>query len=191
MSPSIGGDEIFVHDFQTGDTNLPQDAFVRDRVPGSPFCFGDGTNAACPCANVGGAGRGCQNSATTGGAILTATGNAMLSADTMQLSASYELPSAPSIVLQRSSIVGLGNLGDRLHCAGGTLWRLHVKSANGGVITAPEAGNLAISTRVAGFGHPIPLGATRIYQVYYRDPSLAFCPGAFSATNALAVAWGA
>ena len=37
----------------------------------------------------------------------------------------------------------------------------------------------------------IPLGATRIYQVYYRDPNLGFCPGGGNVTNAVAIAWGA
>jgi len=26
--------------------------------------------------------------------------------------------------------------------------------------------------------------------VYYRDPSLGFCPGGFNATNGVAVTWG-
>src|SRR5689334_2034118 len=37
-------------------------------------CEGDGSLAPCPCANNGQSGHGCQNSAGTGGALLTASG---------------------------------------------------------------------------------------------------------------------
>src|SRR5262249_54189683 len=32
------------------------------RPPGTPFALGDGTGAACPCANFGQPGHGCENS---------------------------------------------------------------------------------------------------------------------------------
>jgi len=50
---------------------------------------------------------------------------------------------------------------------------------------------VAISSRSAALVDSIPIGATRICQVYYRDANLAFCPGGFNATNAIAVTWGA
>ena len=57
------------------------------------FCFGDGTLAtACPCGNVGLAGRGCQNSASTGGALLSASGWVL--PDSAVLTSSGELASA-------------------------------------------------------------------------------------------------
>jgi hypothetical protein len=38
------------------------------------------------------------------------------------------------------------------------------------------------------------MGATRYYQVFYRDPNVTFCPdppgGTFSVSNAVAVLWG-
>src|ERR1041385_7009467 len=41
----------------------------------SSFCPGDGTQVTpCPCANNGVAAHGCDNSAATGGAILSASG---------------------------------------------------------------------------------------------------------------------
>jgi Tol biopolymer transport system component len=201
--------DIFVRDLQTGtttrvatnlvagDANGQRDVFLRDR--GAPsaythFCFGDGSGAYCPCANSGGVARGCQNSAGTGGALLTVSGMASLAADSVQFISAGELPSALSIVLQGNTAIGSVNYGDGLRCAGGALKRLYVKSAIGGVVFAPQAGDPSVSARSAALGAPIPLGASRIYQVYYRDPSASFCPAplgsTFNVSNGIAVAWG-
>jgi hypothetical protein len=177
-----------------GDTNNTADTFVRDLgAAGSfvPLCFGDGTGGACPCSNSGSSGHGCENSAATGGALLAATGVASLSSDVVQLTSSDELPTALSIVLQGSTVIAPTSFGDGLRCTGGSLKRLYVKHAIGGVITAPEAGDPSVSARSATLGDTIPLGATRAYQVYYRDPSLGFCPGGFNVSSAIAIAWGA
>ena len=159
------------------------------------FCSGDGSAGACPCGNVGVSGRGCENSTGTGGALLTVSGVASLSADTLQLTASSELPSALSIVLQGSTAIPAVNFGDGLRCAGGNLKRLYTKSASGGVITAPQPGDPSISARSGALGDPLPLGAMRAYQVYYRDANTGFCPAppgsTFNATNVIAIPWGA
>jgi archaellum component FlaF (FlaF/FlaG flagellin family) len=176
-----------------GDTNGYADVFVRDSGAASAFtslCFGDGTGGICPCGNSGSSGHGCENSAATGGAILTATGNASLSADTVQLHSSGELPTALSIIFQGGTVVAPTTFGDGLRCAGGTLKRLYVKGASGGSITAPQTGDPSISMRSATLGDPISLGATRTYQVYYHDANLVFCPGGFNASGAVAIAWG-
>jgi hypothetical protein len=52
-------------------------------------------------------------------------------------------------------------------------------------------GDPTVSSRSAALGDTIPLGATRIYQVYYRDPNLVFCPSGFNASNAVSIVWGA
>lgn len=158
---------------------------------GGPFCFGDGTGHACPCANSGAAGRGCQNSASTGGAQLSGTGVANVSADSVALTSSGELPTALSIVLQGDTEIAPVPFGDGLRCVGGTLKRLYTKHASGGIVTAPGAGDPSISAQSALHGDPIPVGATRIYQTYYRDANLGFCPFGFNASNAIAIAWGA
>ena len=80
--------------------------------------------------------------------------------------------------------------GDGLRCAGGALKRLYTKTAASGSITAPQAGDPTVSARSAALGDPIPLGATRVYHTYYRDPNLGFCPAGFNATNAIAQVWG-
>jgi len=181
-----------------GDNNNFWDVFMRDRGTVSAFaasCFGDGSAAVCPCNNNGSAGHGCQNSIGSGGALLTASGVAMLGADSVQFTSSGELPSALSILLQGSSVIAPVNFGDGLRCAGGALKRLYDRNAIGGVMTVPVAGDPAVSARSMTLGDPIPLGATRVYQVYYRDPNMTFCSdpigSTFNATNAILVAWGA
>ena len=93
-------------------------------------------------------------------------------------------------MLQGVSAISPVFFGGGLRCAGGTLKRLYTKHAVGGVMTAPQTGDASISARSSALGDTIPLGATRIYQVYYRDANLTFCPGAFNVTNAIAIAWG-
>jgi hypothetical protein len=161
--------------------------------PGTAYCFGDGTLATpCPCGNTGSVGRGCQNSASTGGSLLTATG--ATSPDSLVLSASNELPSALSIFLQGTTSLASGTaFGDGLRCANGNLKRLATKSAVGGVVTFPQAGDLSVSVQSAVLGDPIAPGSTRYYQVYYRDPAPSFCPAptgdTFNVSNGLSVLW--
>ena len=158
-----------------------------------PFCAGDGSLAtACPCANWGQLGRGCENSAGTGGALLAMAGNTF--PDTAQLSSSGELVQSLSIFLQSPGPVGAGApFGDGVRCVASPLSRLYVKHAAGGVAVAPVAGDPSITARSAALGDPIAPGSVRYYQVYYRDPSLAFCPGpqgaTFNASSGLAIRW--
>jgi len=142
----------------------------------TPFCFGDGSLAtACPCNNFGLVGSGCDNSAGTGGAKLTTTGT--VNPDTIVLTSTAELPTVLSIFLQGDAEVTAGVVfGDGLRCAGGSLKRLYVKNAAGGIVSAPDVGDPSVSQRSSDLGDPIPFGGTRLYQVYYRDPVLGFCP---------------
>jgi hypothetical protein len=156
------------------------------------FCSG-GPGAACPCANNGGSGRGCANSARAEGAQLQAEGAAHLGADTLQLLVAGEPSSALSIVLQGNLEVTAQSFGDGLRCAGGVLKRLYSHQANGGALVVPSAGDPPVSTRSAGLADPIAPGSTRFYQVYYRDPDPAFCTApqgsTFNVSNGLAVLW--
>ena len=177
--------------FVLGDTNSAPDMFVRDRGAASAFTSfrsGDGNSPACPCANNGSTGSGCENSAGTGGANLPGSGSASLSADTVLLTSSGELPSSLSVVLQGSTAIAAVNFGDGPRCMGGALERLFVPSASGGSTSTPQVGDPSIRAQSATLGDTIPLGATRFYQVYYRDSNLGFCPGGFNATNAVAIA---
>jgi probable HAF family extracellular repeat protein len=179
----------------TGIHNGVEEAWIAT-LPGAsatPFCFGDGSGVACPCGNSGSPGHGCENSSTTGGALLTSSGATSLSSDTFVLTASGERPTAFSIFLQGNAAVGPLNYGDGLRCAGGTLKRLYSRNAVGGIVTAPQGADPSISTRSASLGDPIPVGGTRDYQVYYRDPSASFCPAppgnTWNIGNALQAVW--
>jgi hypothetical protein len=161
--------------------------------PGTAYCFGDGTLATpCPCGNSGSAGHGCQNSASTGGSLLTATGTTH--PDSLVLHVANELPTALSIFLQGDANTATGVVfGDGLRCASGNLKRLSSKSAVGGATSFPQAGDNSISVQSAILGDPIPNGATRYYQVYYRDPSASFCPAptgsTFNVSNGMSIVW--
>jgi hypothetical protein len=177
--------------FDSGDAFLAKWGCPSTRT--DPFCYGDGSGAPCPCANNGAPGHGCDNSAATGGAQLAATGTT--SPDALVLGSSGELASALSVFLQGSVEIAPVNFGDGLRCAGGNLKRLFVKNAVSGTATAPDfgAGDPTISARSAALGDPYLPGSVRVYQVYYRDPNLAFCatpPGdAWNVSNGLRVTW--
>jgi hypothetical protein len=114
--------------------------------------------------------------------------------DTLLLHTAGELPSALSIFLQGNvQLASPVFFGDGLRCIGGSLKRLYVKHASGGSASAPSPGDPSIKTRSATLGDPIAPGTSRYYQVYYRDPSLTFCPrpqgDTFNVGNALRVLW--
>jgi hypothetical protein len=73
------------------------------------------------------------------------------------------------------------------------LRRLFTHPAAGGAVTFPQGADPSISARSAAAGDPLTPGSTRIYQVYYRDPSGSFCPpptgSTFNISNAIAVIW--
>ena len=168
---------------------------VPAEVPGipqpGPFCFGDGTGAACPCANTGAAGHGCANSSNAAGAQLVASGTSV--PDTLVLTSSGELPTAFSILLQgNADLASPAVFGDGLRCVGGSLKRLFNGNASAGTIAFPPAG-FTISARSAALGDVIIPGSSRSYQVYYRDPNLNFCAApagnSWNVGNAQRVIW--
>ena len=179
-----------------GDTNGGSDVFVRDwQQPALlPMCFGDGSGHACPCGNSGLPGHGCENSAGTGGAQLTAVGTRRLSEDTFVLTSTGELPTALSVFFQGKASVGPLNYGDGLRCIGGTLKRLYVKNASGGVAIAPQGAEVSVSARSSALGDAIQAGTTRWYQVFHRDPNPAFCPNppgnTWNSSSGIEAAWG-
>jgi hypothetical protein len=162
-------------------------------APGVPYCAGDGTlTTACPCANVGHPGHGCNNSTSTGGALLSTTGSP--NPDSVVLVSDNELPSALSIFLQGdASLSTAAVFGDGVRCVGGHLKRLYAVNASNGHVAAPSPFDPKIHERSAALGDPIAPGSTRYYQVYYRDPNLAFCaspPGdAFNVSSGVSILW--
>ncbi|MBI5363169.1 MAG: hypothetical protein HZA53_08315 [Planctomycetes bacterium] len=151
------------------------------------ICLGDGTGLPCPCGNSGAPGHGCNNSSNTGGAILTGSGT--FTPDTIVLTSTGERPTSLTIFVQGGQGVPTP-FGDGVGCLAGLLKRLYVKSAVGGVATAPEPGDLSISARSAALGYTIPHGEFLVYQAYYRDVSATFCPGAtFNVSSGLRITW--
>jgi Tol biopolymer transport system component len=180
-----------------GDTNANRDIFVHDRTysPFTSFCNpGVASVIACPCSNPPSAlGRGCDNSAGTGGATLSASGIAYLSMDTLVFTTSGETSTAMSIVLQGDALaVGGFVFGQGVVCGGGNLLRLYMKDAVAGSITAPQSEDRSVSSRAATLGDTIPPGQSRWYFVYYRDLMvLGGCPATstFNATQTGRVFW--
>lgn len=155
-------------------------------------CFQDALINACPCANRGAEGRGCDNSIQSGGARLEASGSTLN--DSLVFRSSGELPTALTIFLQGSQAATTPAVfGDGVRCAAGALKRLYVKSASGGIAIAPVAGDNSVLTQSALLGDTIPSGATRVYQAYYRDANPGFCPApqgnTFNISSALIVRW--
>jgi N-acetylneuraminic acid mutarotase len=183
-----GGDDSNV--LATLEAFTPEANFTSICNPGT------GGVIACPCSNpAGGPGRGCDNSAATGGAILWASGVASLSGDSLVFSTSGEKPTATSVLLQ-GTLMNAGGVvyGQGVRCFGGTLKRLFTKAASGGSITAPNfgGGDPTVSARSAARGNVISAGSSRWYLVFYRDPIvLGGCPAAstFNATQTGQVTW--
>jgi|694.fasta_scaffold07671_5 hypothetical protein len=153
-----------------------------------PFCFGDGYGTPCPCANnaPAGSGSGCLNSNGTGG-LLTASGTASLSGDTLLLSGSG-MTNSFCVYIQGSLANGSGAgavLGDGKLCVTNSLIRLGTELNVAGASTYPSATNPApVSVRgaIASIG-------VKHYQVYYRNPT-DFCTTAtFNLTNGVSVTW--
>jgi hypothetical protein len=159
---------------------------------GTPFCFGDGTLVPCPCANSGSAGHGCENSSSSGGSLLTASGAVL--PDSVVFQADGLVPNVLVILLQGSaSLPAPIAFGDGLRCFDGTLLRLYVVNAAGSSASVPPPGAAGVRVISAGLGDLLSPGATRVYQAWYRDPDLGYCPApagsAFNTSNGLQITW--
>jgi len=153
----------------------------------TPYCFGDGTGTACPCANNGTAGNGCASSVNANGANLSASGTASISNDSLLL-VGDGMPNSSALYFQGTTQTngGAGSVfGDGKRCAAGSIIRLGTKLNSAGQSTYPEILDPVISIRGAITGGP----QTRTYQVWYRNAA-AFCTAdTFNLTNALSVVW--
>jgi hypothetical protein len=195
VPPTSGS--ITLTPFKSG-SNLVVTAQVPSAAPGGPIALvcdpGAGGIIACPCANPAlGPGQGCDNSSSTGGAMLTAAGNAALSSDTVVINAIGEKPTATSILLQGDNLNATGTVfGQGIRCVAGSLKRLYVKNAVGGAVTMPGAGDPTITARATALGDTLAGGSVRYYGIYYRDPIvLGGCAAAstFNITNQASVTW--
>ena len=155
------------------------------------FCFPNGDTMACPCGNApSGPGRGCNNSANTGGGVLSATGSP--ETDTVTFQATQMKPTTSCAFLQGSGLNMNGvAFGDGIRCLSGMLKRLYTKSATTGFAFAPQGGDPSVKTRSAALGDVIQPGSTRWYQVWYRDPANYACssPATSNATSGIVIDW--
>ena len=151
---------------------------------------------ACPCSNPpAGSGAGCNNSASTGGASITATGSHALANPTLVFTTANEKPTATTILLQGTTFLFAGSaFGQGVRCVGGGLKRLFVRTAVAGSISVPNfgLGDPSIPARSSALGDPITTGQPRYYMAYYRDPIvLGGCAtsATFNGTNTAQVLW--
>ena len=157
--------------------------------PGVTYaCIGDGlAAAACPCGNnsLAGAIEGCANSQGAG-ASLRASGAARMSADTFLLQGS-QMPNSSALYFQGTALSGAGlgtAFGDGLRCAAGSVIRLATRTNALGASSYPQGADLPISQRGL-----VPVGATRVYQVWYRNAAVFCTASTFNLTNAAQVTW--
>lgn len=149
------------------------------------FCLGDGTGAACPCANYGAAGSGCASSIGTG-ALLATSGSPSIAVDTLSLDGSG-MPSSTSVLYLQGDGADGGGLGamvgDGLRCVGGTIVRLGTKMNAGGASSYPS-GSTVISVRGG-----VLAGQTRFYQAWFRNAA-SFCTSeTYNWSNGVIVSW--
>jgi hypothetical protein len=165
---------------------------IYDASSFTSFCApGSDGVMVCPCGNAPTVSRaGCNNSAATGGAQLTATGD--VSPDSVVLHATSMMPNATCVFLQGNALSSAGlTFGDGVRCVSGTLVRLYVKTASNGAANAPLASDPKISARSAALGDTIQPGTRRWYQTYYRDPASFGCasPATFNVTSGVQIDW--
>lgn len=158
----------------------------RPAAVGTPVCLGDGSLVDCPCGAVqnGPAGAGCLHSLGEGG-VLSAFGKAQVSDDTLVLQASHLPPTTIALYFQSSLLGAPSPFGDGLVCAGGQIVRLT------GTQTQAGASCIGASTQPVSVLGQVPLvGATRNYQVWYRNASASWCtPERFNLSSGLQIVW--
>lgn len=154
-----------------------------------PYCFGDGSGAACPCGNFGAPGHGCANSVNPAGGLLGAIGSASVSADTVELQGSGMSPGGTVLYFQGTTrLIPAPVFGDGLRCVGGAVIRLVVKFNNAaGASIFPD---LTIPEPPVSIAGALPAaGGTRHYQAWYRNAPI-FCTAAtFNLTNGISIVW--
>jgi hypothetical protein len=167
------------------------DAAVYSAPPFTSICNPGADAASCPCGNNPlGVHRGCNNSANTGGGVMSGVGAA--STDSVTLTASSMLPNATTVFWQGTTYLGWHAglpFGDGVRCIGGSLLRIAVKTASGGSASFPGPNDASIKQTSAAKGAPIAIGSQRFYQATYRDPASYACSDTFNGTNGLIIAW--
>lgn len=147
------------------------------------FCYGDGTSGSpCLCGNTSavGAREGCKNS-TGVGATLRAVGSTALVDDDMQFVVDQGPAGQPGVFVQGETTQALPFF-DGILCMGNPTKRLSFAFFDG-------LGHLQSSGSLATQGGVVAPGATRHYQLWYRDPSGSPCGTKANLTNGVRVDW--
>jgi hypothetical protein len=142
---------------------------------GASYCAGDGSSIACPCGANGAAGAGCLTTSGTG-ATLTASGDAVVGADTFVLDVTGGPANKPGLFFQGTNQITLP-AGDGVLCSNSNL-RYAVNSLD-------SLGNVTQN----GFGANAAPSQSLNYQYWFRDPANACSGAGFNFTNAWAVTW--
>jgi hypothetical protein len=151
----------------------------------TPFCFGDGTGAACPCGNIGTTGRGCANSNPgSPGARLTLSGTPSIASDSVLLTCT-DL-TGPGLFFNASGVVATPvSFGDGLLCAAVGIVRMGVVFPTGSSASYPGGltpNPVHIAGGVSGPG-------TSYVQCWYRD-AVVFCsPSNYNLSNGMQIFW--
>jgi hypothetical protein len=153
-----------------------------------PFCFGDGSGTACPCANTSPVGQkaGCLNSTGVGGKLVS-TGIPSIAFDTLVLNGTQQPATTVGLYFQGNGQINAGAgavFGDGLRCVTTTVIRLGTKNTVAGASSYPDVGDPSVSVK----GLVVAPG-TKHYQLWYRNAA-AFCNAeTFNLTNGLTVTW--
>ncbi len=148
-----------------------------------PYCFGDGSSTACPCANSGLAGNGCASPVNPNGANLSSSGASSIGADTLVLLGTG-MPSSSARYFQGTTQTAVV-FGDGLRCVDGTVISLGTKWNVAGASQYPDISDSTVSVRGACVA-----GNIRNYQCWYRTAADFCTPSTFNLTNGLSVTWG-
>jgi hypothetical protein len=154
---------------------------------GATFCAGDGSGNACPCSNAGASGHGCSSPFALNGALLTGSGDASVSADSLALTLT-DLPHATMMVLMQGEGGSFSGtpFGAGLRCVSGAMIRIKTMAA--GTSAVIGAGNGSGRT-ISAAGLVPPTGGTRYYQAAYREGPGACHSAGLNFSNGWRVAW--
>lgn len=148
-----------------------------------PFCFGDGSGAACPC-TPGPVGGGCANSSGNGAHLSTPNGSVSVAADDLTLSCTGMMFGSFAIFCQGTTQVngGLGttsSFSDGLDCVGGSKVRLALVLGLNGSASVGQ---------IASRGAATP-GSTLYYQAIYRNAASYCTPAKLNTSNGVGILW--
>jgi len=189
------GEDLYVGGAYTGSGGQSTHGLERYRGVHralAAVCGGDGSLTRCPCNTRGAVGHGCPNSTSTAPYGARLEGSGTTAADTLRLRAERLPQNALALLYQGDAYAYEPILsGDGVRCTTGTMLRMGTRTAQGGAVEFPGAGEPSLRARAASQGDQLAPGSVRYYQVWYRDPDPAFCSsgGLFNTTNGMRVEW--